>query len=156
MKDIPSYEGRYQVDTDGNVYSLHSKLRLRPYPKNGYLTVFLGTKVMRIHRLVALTHIPNPENKPEVNHKNGNKVDNRIENLEWVTRGENVRHARDILGIDFKATLTGSPPKLTYEQAQTIRTLKGKRTARQLAKEYNVSRSCILFIWSNRTYTKPF
>ena len=61
--------------------------------RNGYLKVRIGSKEMRVHRLVALAFIPNPMNKPDVNHIDGNKENNRVENLEWVTKSENMKHA---------------------------------------------------------------
>jgi len=71
--------------------------------RNGYVVVGLnngnGTKIKSIHRLVATAFIHNPENKPTVNHKNGIKDDNRVENLEWATYSENVKHGYDVLGV---------------------------------------------------------
>lgn len=67
----------------------YEKVRFRIDGKN---------KEYSIHRLVAIAFIPNPENKPEVNHKNGVKTDNRVDNLEWNTRSENRLHCVDVLG----------------------------------------------------------
>lgn len=113
-KDIKGWEGYYQISNLGRVKSLY---RIVPHKLKGKKTIFerilkpciaspgyysLGlrkdckVKCARIHRLVALHFIPNPQNKPEINHKNGIKTDNRIENLEWVTRSENEKHAYKI------------------------------------------------------------
>lgn len=103
-KDIEGYEGLYQVSNRGKIYSFKSKRCLK-----GQITIWGYKQVeltnnniissLSIHRLVAQAFIPNPENKPEVNHKNGIKTDNRVENLEWVTSKENKIHAVEIGNI---------------------------------------------------------
>ena len=87
----------YMVNEDGNIYSIFSHKFLKPSKqKNGYLTVELfnskGSKRLLVHRIVAEAFIPNPNNYPQVNHKDENKLNNCIDNLEWCTAKYNMNY----------------------------------------------------------------
>lgn len=102
-KPIVGFEDQYEVSSLGRVRSLHYKwkrkriliLKLIPQ-RNGYLQVSLGRNVRcLVHRLVAEAFVEKHPNRPEVNHKNADKADNRACNLEYVSRRENLKHAAD-------------------------------------------------------------
>lgn len=110
-KNIPGYEGRYQISNKGRVKTLNykrtGKVKILKHDKtwNGYHTVVLrvgGAGSKQIHplisRLVANAFIPNPDGKGFVNHKDGNRDNNSVENLEWVSKEENELHKIYVLG----------------------------------------------------------
>lgn len=98
FKDIIGQEGKYQISNQGNIKSVKRNIILKTYIHNNkYLRVNIPNKPkplkLKVHRLVAIHFIPNPENKPQVNHKDGNKLNNNDWNLEWNTDEENRIHA---------------------------------------------------------------
>ena len=114
-KDIPNYEGYYQVSNLGNVKSLarfvkHGKRKMfvkerllkTRKNKNGYLAIYPCkngvSTAMDVHRIVGSAFIPNPNGYTDINHKDGNKENNIVGNLEWVTRSQNIKHAYSVLG----------------------------------------------------------
>lgn len=94
--DICNFEGLYKINKKGDVYSCRNKCILKGDYRNGYRCVHLQNREFKIHqyvhRLVAQTFIPNPENKPCVDHINTIPADNRVENLRWATVKENVNN----------------------------------------------------------------
>ena len=97
-RDIEGYEGRYQVTSWGRVYNVEREKFIRyQLTEKGYARVDLidenGKRTHhKVHRLVAKAFVKNPDHKPQVNHIDGNKLNNSVTNLEWVTNKENVKH----------------------------------------------------------------
>jgi len=108
IKDVNGYEGLYAVTTLGRIWSYRRNKWIRPWTDiYGYsrVTFCVARKEdnLRLHRLVGQAFIPNPENKPQINHLNGIKSDCRACNLQWSTARENLQHASDMgLNKTFK------------------------------------------------------
>jgi DNA invertase Pin-like site-specific DNA recombinase len=178
-RDILGYEGLYQISDLGNVRSLDRKKRngkdgkgfyilkgrvlTLVNSKKGYKVVTLykdgKQKVKEVHRLIAEAFIPNEENKPQVNHINGDKTDNSLNNLEWVTVSENIQHAFDngLVNIKNISGEKNSQSKLKYDDVKYIRRVFIKRDrvygASALARKYGVSHQNILNIVNNKNWT---
>ena len=148
---IDVYGENYYINREGVIYRasyvtndgkyIKSKIVTQSLGKNGYYYVNLRhdgkTKLAYVHRIIAETYVDNPENKEQVNHINGDKKDNRIENLEWVTPKENTQHSiyNGMTPIGEKAHKS----KLTLKEAVSIKL--SNRGNTELAKEYGVSRA---------------
>jgi len=158
-KVVIGYEGLYQVSNFGNVKSLGNEFSrkerlLKPsLQSKGYFNVVLQKngkrKTVLVHRLVAEHFIPNIKNKPQVNHINGIKTDNRAENLEWLSHRENLDHA-----IENNLVLKGDKnptSKLKENDVITIHNFLSKGICIEvLSKKYNVSFDTISGIRSGR------
>lgn len=158
-KIINGFEN-YLVTENGEIYSLPKRTRkckmklTQTKQSNGYLRVDLcrngEIKRKLVHRLVAEAYLPNYENKPQVNHINGIKYDNRLENLEWNTASENQLHAVNS-GLRSAKGSKNSQSKLNERQVIAIR--KSKKSLKELSNEYSVSMTTISEIRNNRIWT---
>ena len=160
MKDVVGYEDLFAITEDGQIWSKRSNRFLKQRLVKGYLitnTTVLGKSVaLTAHRLVAKAYIPNPDNKPQVNHKDGNKQNNHVSNLEWCTAKENTQHAHDT-GLAKVVSGTGSPrSKLSEEDVWYIRANYRPRDkefgTRGLGRKFNVSHTIISDVINNKTY----
>lgn len=179
-KDIAGYEGRYRISSLGRVYSVprvvmrkhKGKLVAQPWKggvlvwtegrarKNIYIILPLRkegkSKSFYIHRLVAETFLPNPDNLREVNHKDLDKSNNHVDNLEWVSSATNKRHAVNS-GVNFnpspKKGEDCGASKLTEKEVRQIRKRHAKgETAVSLAAAFNVTKTNIRYIIRRLTW----
>lgn len=189
MKDIIGYEGLYAVTKDGRVWSypkpysskkgMWMKLQLftnrnnRGKPHVQY-TVGLTKRGKRVthlvHRLVARAFIPNPDHKPQINHKDGNPLNNNTDNLEWATASENNKHARNNGLVDFHdghqdairsangkktGAINGMKSRRAFTMGEAIHIKElhaAGKSCRAIARDYGCSNTTISNICNNKTY----
>lgn len=148
MKSVIVYD-RYTLYENGDIENIKTgKLLKNNADYDGYalITLYNGFKgkTHKVHRLVAENFILNPDNKPEVNHIDGNKQNNNVSNLEWVTRIENARHSVDVLGKgqNHVKIKRDDFPKI-FEMYQTM-------SCAKIARIYKVNRCTIHNILSGK------
>lgn len=184
LRDVPGYEGLYSVTRDGRVWAYprkwvtggnirlkHDGIWLRPWAGGrGYPVLSLNNGKKRqwlLHRLVAITWIPNPLGLPQINHLNGVKADVRSENLEWCTAAGNSQHAHrtGLVNLDtdtFRASVRrnafkahAATRKLTYEQADDARRrfAEGERKS-HIAKSLGIAFATLNVLLKGETYVR--
>lgn len=137
------FQGHYQVSNLGNVWSNRTNKMIRPVvDKGGYLRFGVTSNGKRkhwsVHRAVAVAFIPNLEHKPCVNHDDGNKLNNRVDNLSWVSYSENMKHACETGLLKPVYGENNGSAKLKNTEVIIIREMYRKH-AKTLAEQYNVS-----------------
>lgn len=144
------YKDRYLVFPDGDIFNLDGVKMSPSIDRCGYLHGLINGRNCSYHRIIAECFVPNPHNKPDINHINGIKTDNRAENLEWCTRSENVNHAyktgleQSVVGVDHHNS------KLDNELVRYIR--QSDKSSYKLAKELGVDPSTIRDVRNKKTW----
>lgn len=156
---IPNHP-MYLINMRGEVYNTKTGNLLKNSlsGSSGYYTVFVDGKNRTLHRLLAMTFIPNPDNLPCVNHLDGNKLNNELSNLEWCNHSRNNKHAYDmeLRKYAFTSGEHSAHHKLTTDDVNFIRNnykpYDKQYGAKPLSVKYGVSMSCIVSITKNRSW----
>jgi hypothetical protein len=155
-KEIKDYEDLYKINNFGKIISLRNNRERKSHlDKYGYYRSILSKdKKQRnviISRMVAEAFIPNPNNLPQVNHIDGNKQNNHVSNLEWISNIDNQIHARKTGLINNNGVNSGNS-KFTEEDVIKIRNLKGILSCKKIGDLFGVSSTTIHYIFKNKTY----
>lgn len=160
-KPIPGYEGRYEISDLGRIKRLadsfpnpHKRERifLQYKTPQGYMNVSFGRKMYLVHRLVMLTFIgPCPSGK-QINHKDGDKQNNALVNLEYVTPSENVRHSLSVLGASRAKGIAHGMAKLTEDEVREILRLGHTLSETKIGERFGVSHAAISRILNRKNW----
>ena len=156
---VPGYEGYYEISNLGNIKSLRSgKLLKQASNKDGYKFVCLAkdgkSRSYGVHRLVALAFLPNPENLPEVNHKDESHDNNCVENLEWISKKGNRNYGtyRERMSKSLKESGTNNKSISAYDK-KTLKFVKSYDSITEAEKELGLSKGAIGKALSGRRKT---
>jgi len=168
-KDIIGFEDLYSIYSDGRIFSKPKPLSrgnkfigLKPSKGNWYVNVVLIKNnkkyLMSVHTLVATHFIPNPNDKPQVNHKDGDKSNNDVNNLEWCTASENTQHAFDTKLCTRDHRIHDVVRTISMNTAREIRHIREtkKYTYKKLAEMFNVSSDTVGDIVRGETYKEKW
>lgn len=119
------YKSKYEVTQSGEVYNKkRNVVKKQSITKNGYCVTSINGKMEYVHRIIADCFVPNEYNKAEVNHIDGNRLNNSVSNLEWMTSSENIKHSYDKLGR------TGRPQNFWKGKKHKAETIEKMRLAK--------------------------
>lgn len=170
-RPVPTLESFYEISNLGRIKSLErsivrkdgkpmtypSRIKKQHFDKDGYKMTSLTAEGIKtkvaVHRLVAIAFIPNPDNYPQVNHKDGNKVNNCVDNLEWCNASQNNYHAYR-LGLASNKGEKNGASKLTHKKVEEIRTLykTGRYQYKEIGELYGVTGGTVSAIVKRRLW----
>lgn len=160
LKPIPGFPD-YTIYEDGLIVSHKyefDRIIAKTENKQGYITVGLhgpdGPKTRRLHRLLGQAFIPNPMKLPYINHIDGNKQNNSLVNLEWVTAADNTQHAERLGLIRHKSGDSRNHAKLLRTEIALINVLRNIQKASDIAEILGISKYTVYSVWYNKDYEK--
>jgi len=167
---LKGFENLYLINRESDIWSLRRRRKMTIWQsRTGYKQSYCYVVLRKdnrsynksLHRLLAIQYIENPLNKPDINHIDGNGLNNKLSNLEWCTQSENSKHmyvtGLKIMTDELRKKCRHKKDKLNQETADKIRKLyiSGKYTQNEIAKKYMVDQSLICYIVNKKIWQKP-